>query len=85
MTDTCSITINYDIINIVKQIIAICLCRQFGSELRQRTSLRSTRSQRYQYHQHHQHNNEDILMNFLLEIVLMFVINLAFGKRKKLI
>lgn len=85
MIDDCSQATNCAIINIdakmlILIIVAICLHRQFGFELRQRLRLRSTRSQSYQYHQHE--GFEEILMNFLQEIILMFVTDLAFGIRK---
>ena len=85
MIDSCSQATNCAIINIdakmlILIITAICLNRQFGFELRQRLRLRSTRSQSYQYHQREEF--EEILMNFLQEIILMFVTDLAFGIRK---
>ena len=79
MIDACSQATNCAIINIdVKMliliIVAICLHRQFGFELRQRPRLRSTLSQINQFTE-----SEGLLMDFFEEIVLTFVTNLVFG------
>ena len=79
MIDTCSQATNCAIINIdtkmsILIITAICLCRQFGIEHRQRPRLRSTLSQINWFKE-----LEELLMDFFEEIVLTFVTNLVFG------
>ena len=79
MIDACSQATNSAIINIGEKmliliIVAICLGRQFGFELRQRPRLRSTLSQINQFTE-----SEGLLMDFFEEIVLTFVTNLVFG------
>ena len=79
MIDTCSQAANCAIIDIDEKLLiltitAICLYRQLGPELRQRPRLRSTLSQINQFRE-----LEELLMDFVEEIVLTFVTNLVFG------